>query len=65
MSKINKYKWTYGLFDHNYRVAALSTLYLNVLVIIIPSLKSIGQFWHIDFLVMITELLRFTKLLLE
>ena len=44
MSKINKFKWTYGLFGHNYRVAALSTLYLNVLGIIIPSLKSIKQF---------------------
>ncbi len=32
-------KWTYGLFGHNYRVAALSTLYLTVLWIIIPSLK--------------------------
>ena len=31
MSKINKFKWTYGLFVHNYRVAALSTLYLTVL----------------------------------
>ena len=37
--KINKFKWTYGLFGHNYRVAALSTLYLTVLGIIIPSLK--------------------------
>ena len=42
--KINKFKWTYGLFDHNYRVAALSTLYLTVLGIIIPNLKLIGQF---------------------
>ena len=30
MSKINKFKWTHGLFGHNYRVAALSTLYLIV-----------------------------------
>ena len=35
MSKINKFKWTYGLFGHNYRVAALSRLYLTVLEIII------------------------------
>ncbi len=35
--------WTFG---HNCQVAALSTLYLNMLGIIIPSLKSIGQFWH-------------------
>ena len=41
MSKINMLN---GLFGHNYRVAALSTLYLTVLGIIIPSLKSIGQF---------------------
>ena len=39
MSKINKFKWMYGLFGHNYRVAALSTLYLTVSGIIIPSLK--------------------------
>ena len=39
--KMAKWKgslWTYGLFGHNYRVAALSTLYLTVLGIIIPSL---------------------------
>ncbi len=42
MSKINKVE--FGLFGHNYRVAALSTLYLTVLGIILPSLKSIGQF---------------------
>ncbi len=36
-------KWTYGIFGHNYRVGALSTLYLTVLEIIIKSLKSIGQ----------------------
>ncbi len=41
MSKINEFKCTYGLFGHNYRVAAL---YLTVLGMIIPSLKSIGQF---------------------
>ncbi len=46
MSKINKFKYTYGLFGHNYRVAALSTLYLTVLGIIIPSLKQIGQILH-------------------
>ena len=43
MSKINKFKWTYGLFGHNYRVAALSTFYLTVSVII-PSLKMIKIF---------------------
>ena len=42
--KINMIKWTYGHFGHNYRVAALSTLYITVLVFIITSLKSIGQF---------------------
>ncbi len=31
MSKNNMFKWTCGLFGPNYRVAALSTLYLNVL----------------------------------
>ena len=36
--------WTYGHFDNNYRVATLSTLSLTVSGIIIPSLKSIGQF---------------------
>ena len=35
-----------GLFVHNYQVAALFTLDLAVLGIFIPSLKSIGQFWH-------------------
>ena len=44
MSKINKFKFTYGLFGHNYRVASASALYLTVLGIIIPSLKLIGQF---------------------
>ncbi len=45
MSKIKTcLEWTYEHFGHNYRVAALSTLYLTVLEIIIPSLKSIGQF---------------------
>ena len=33
MSKINIFKWMYGLFGHNYRVAALSKLYLTILVI--------------------------------
>ena len=32
------------LFGHNYRVATLSTLYLTVLRINIPNLKSIGLF---------------------
>ncbi len=55
MSKTNKFKWTYELFGHTYRVAALSTLYLTLLGIIIPSLKSLGQ--HVQ--VLIIELLRF------
>ncbi len=46
MSTINRFKWTYGFCDHNYRVAALSTLYLTVLGIITPSLNSIGKFLH-------------------
>ncbi len=29
--KINKIKWTYGLFGHKYRIATLSTLYLTIL----------------------------------
>ena len=36
--KINIFKLKYGLFGHNYWAAALSTLYLIVLGIIIPSL---------------------------
>ena len=36
--------WTYGLLGKNYRVATLSTFYLTVSGIIIPSLKVIGQF---------------------
>ena len=31
--------WIYRLFGHNYRVTTLSTVYLNVWGIIIPSLK--------------------------
>ncbi len=42
--KISKFKWTYGLSGHNYRVATLSTLDITVLGIIIPSLKSTRQF---------------------
>ncbi len=38
-SKINKFKWTYGLFGHNYRVATLSTFHLTVLGIIKLILK--------------------------
>ena len=41
--KNNKFKWMYGLFVHNYRVAGLSTLDLTVSGITIPSLESIGQ----------------------
>ena len=44
MSKSACLKWTYGLYDHNYQVATLSTLYLTLLEILIPILKSIGQF---------------------
>ena len=48
VSKISKNKhvlnWTYGLFGQNYRVATLSSFYLTVSGIIIPSLKSIKQF---------------------
>ena len=40
------FKWTLGLFCHNYQVAALSTLYQTVIGISIPSLKSKGKFWH-------------------
>ena len=35
--------WTYRLFGENHRVATLSTLYLTVTEIIVPSLKFIGQ----------------------
>ena len=35
MTKINMFKWTYGLFGENYRVATLTLLYLTVLGIII------------------------------
>ncbi len=38
------FKWIYGLFVNNNRVATLSTLYQDVLGITIPNLKSIGQF---------------------
>ena len=38
--------WTYGLLGQNFRVATLSTFYLTVLKIIIPSLKSKELFWH-------------------
>ncbi len=34
LSKIKKFKWMYGLFGHNYLVAALSTTYPTVLGII-------------------------------
>ena len=47
MSKINKFKWTYELFGHNYRVTALSTLYLTVAEIILLSLKSKNNFFII------------------
>ena len=35
-----------GRMDFNYRVVTFSTLYLTILGIIIPSLKSIGQVSH-------------------
>ena len=48
MSKINMLdiyvNWTYGLFCENYRVTLLSTFFLTVSGIIIPSLKVTGQF---------------------
>ncbi len=37
-------KWIYGVSKNNYRVAILSRLYLTVPGIIIPGMKSIGQF---------------------
>ncbi len=37
-------KWTYGLFDQNYRVAMFSTFYTTVSGIIKPSLKSIRHY---------------------
>ena len=40
--KLTCLKWTYGLFDQNYGVAMLYTLYLTVSGIIIPNLRSIG-----------------------
>ncbi len=39
-------KWTYTIFGKNYRIETLSIFYLTVSVIIILSLKSIGQFNH-------------------
>ncbi len=43
MSKINMLKMNVWTF---WSSCALSTLYLTVLGIIIPSLKSVGQFCH-------------------
>ncbi len=40
--------FSYGLFDQNYRVAPLLTIYLTVSGFIIPSLNSIGQFSHAE-----------------
>ncbi len=42
--KMNMYKMDIGTFCQNYRVATLSSLYLTVSEIIIPSLKLRGQF---------------------
>ncbi len=43
ISKINMFKWTYGLFSHNYRVAALNlSWYLTVLGIIPKLIKRIA-----------------------
>ena len=39
-----KSKMTYGLIWYNDRVVKISTFYLIVIGIVIPSLKSIGQF---------------------
>ena len=36
--------WTYVYFVQSYRVATLSTFYLTLSGIIIPSFKPIGQF---------------------
>ena len=36
--------WTYGLFGQNYRVAWFSTFYLTVSEVIMPNLKSLGQY---------------------
>ena len=44
--KINVLNWPSGLFGQKYGVATLSTFYLTVSGIIIPSFKSIGQFLH-------------------
>ena len=38
------FKWTYGIYGKDYRVAALSLSYLTVIEIIMQSLKAIGQF---------------------
>ena len=38
------FNWTYGHSGNDYKVAALSKLYLTVIGIIIQNLKSIGQF---------------------
>ena len=42
--KLERIKWTYGLFGNDYRVAMLSKSYLTGKGIIMQSLKSIGQF---------------------
>ena len=44
VKKKNVLDWTYGLLGQNYRVPKRSTFYLTVKEIILPSLKSIGQF---------------------
>ena len=44
------FKRMYGLFGQKYRVATLSTFYLTVSRITIPSFKSIGQFYHAFFM---------------
>ena len=43
--KINMFKMDVLTIWLNYKVATLTTVYLNVLGIIIPSLKLIGQFY--------------------
>ena len=38
------FKWTYGQYGNDYRVATLYEFYLTIIGIIMQSLKSIGQF---------------------
>ena len=47
LKKTTCFKWTYGHYGNDYRVAMLSESYLTVIGIIMQSLKSIGQFQHV------------------